>query len=130
MDDIMKKFKALTKKEQFGIYAAIVLLIGAFLPFAGVDLGGFGNYSVKLTSWSIGFLGWLGAIAGGVFIFMKQPLYAAIGFVAAAVAVVWATIDTLTSNGIGLEFGAFVCIAAAAVGVWATIDALIAKMKK
>jgi hypothetical protein len=33
------------------------------------------------------------------------------------------------TEGMGLKFGAFICIAAAAVGVWATIDALIAKIK-
>jgi len=125
----MKKFKELSSKEQLGIYAGLVLLIGAFLPFAGVDFGGFGSASVKLTSWDIGFLGWIGAIVGAVAIFLKQPLIAAIGFAAAGVAVAWATIDTLTSEFVGLKFGAFVCIAAAVVGVWATVDALVAKLK-
>jgi len=85
---------------------------------------------VNLVDWGIGWLGWAGAIAGAVFIFMKQPFFASIGFAAAAVAVVWALLDTLSTDGMGLKFGAFICIAAAAVGVWATVDELIKKLKK
>lgn len=132
MDDILKKFKALTFKEQLGIYAGIALLIGGFLPFAGFDFGfaGLGSYDWSWTDWGIGWLGWLGGIAGAVFIFLKQPFNASIGFAVAALAAAWALIDTLTSDGAGLKFGAFIVIAGAAVGLWATIDELIAKMKK
>jgi len=134
VDDILKKFKELTFKEQLGIYAGIVLLIGAFLPFAGADFDfGYGysfGANLKVTWWGLGFLVWLGGAAGAVFIFLKQRFFASVAFAAAALAVLWAAIDTLSTEGIGLKYGAFILIAAAAVGLWATIDALIEKAKE
>jgi len=134
VDDYLKKFKELTSKEQIGIYAGIVLVIGCFLPFAGASYnygyGVAGSASVHVTWWGLGFLVWLGGAAGAVFIFLKQRFFASVAFAAAALGVLWATIDTLSTEGIGLEFGAFILIAAAAVGLWATIDALIAKAKE
>jgi hypothetical protein len=131
VDDILKKFKELTFKEQLGIYAGIVLFIAAFLPFKGFDFGGFGSANYKLASTDLGFLAWAGAGVGAVCIFLKQELIAAIGFAAAALSVI---IGLISNEGLGgglsIKYGAFVCIAAAAVGVWATIDALIAKLKK
>lgn len=119
----MKKFKDLSKKEQIGIIAGLALVIGSFLPWAGL----FG-YNINLLDFDLGILGLAGGAVGAVFIFLKNPFIAAIGFAAAALAVILALLEDL--GGAGLKFGAFICIAAAAVGVWATIDALIAKFKK
>lgn len=125
----MKKFKALSFKEQLGIYAGLAFIIGAWLPFSGVSLFGI-SANVELTDWSMGMIGWIGAIVAVVCIFLKQPFIASVGFAVAALGVVWALLDTLGEEGIGLKIGSFICIAAAAVGVWATIDALISKIKE
>ena len=134
MDDFMKKFKALSMKEQVGIYAGLAFLIGGLLPFKSYDVF-IGTANFKLTWWTIGWIGWVGAIAAAVFIFLKQPFFASLGFAASALAVVWALVSTPGGYGEvgisgGISIGAFICIAAAAVGVWATIDALIAKIKE
>jgi len=126
VDDFMKKFKALSMKEQIGIYAGLAFLIGGLLPFKSYA----GFWTVSLTDWGIGWIGWACAIAAAVFIFLKQPFLASVGFAVAALSVVWALVDSRGASGLGLDFGAFLCIAAAAVGVWATIDALIAKIKE
>lgn len=123
MDDILKKFKELSSKEQLGIYAGLALVIGSFLPFIGAY-----GLSANLMDYDLGFLGLLGGAVGAVCIFLKQRLLAAVAFVAAGVAVLLALIDD--HGGASLKFGAFICIAAAAVGIWATIDELIKKMKK
>jgi hypothetical protein len=129
VDEYLKKFKDLTFKGQLGVYAGIALFIGAFLPFSGFDFGFGIAANAKVTYWGLGFLVWAGGIAGAVLLILGQRFLASVAYAAAAVAIAWALIDTLTTEGMGLKFGSFFLIAAAAVALWSTIDALIAKAK-
>ncbi|MBN2177070.1 MAG: hypothetical protein JW722_05360 [Demequinaceae bacterium] len=129
MDDILKKFKELSSKEQFGVYAGLALVIGSFLPFRG---WGIGPYSVSgnVMDFNLGFLVLIGGAVGAVCIFLKQPLLASIGFACAALGVIVALLESSGGLGMGIKWGAFIVIAAAAIGVWATIEALISKVKE
>lgn len=129
MDDIMKKFKALSSKEQIGIYAGLALVIASFLPFRG---WGIAPYTINgnVMDFNLGFLVLIGGAVGAVCIFLKQPFLASVGFACAALGVLFALLESSGGLGLGIKYGAIVCIAAAAIGVWATIDALMSKIKE
>ncbi|MBW3665189.1 MAG: hypothetical protein KY469_19010 [Actinobacteria bacterium] len=114
----------LSNGQKIALGGGLVLLISSFLPWYGVDLGGFGG--VSINAWNAGFLAWAGVLVGlaaAVLIALKAfqgNAVSAGGFATEQLAVILAGIGLvlillrLITETNFLKYGIFVGLVAAA----------------